>query len=327
MMSSSQKIAVGSWSSSGQADLAGVVDADRGQRRGCVSGSSPASASTGWRAASRRWKVGASKAAARWPMRRWPRSTQVLEGGGRPALGVEANRGAPGASASIITTCGVGARAPRVRSPRTAGSRRPVRRAAPRTTGPPSDGRSPCRPARPCTRPPAAARWAPRRTRLKNGLVTSGTSSATAREGPAAAPGRRRRAVAQLAGAAANALLGRLGHAALALAGEDERDGRLRHAGAASDVDARHAVRGGALDVRNATTRARGLTMDVIRTMLIRMTGIGSTIAAFLAGGAVAGGGLLGPARAGRLTRGAGHRRRSGRDGRELWLPPARRRR
>jgi hypothetical protein len=50
------------------------------------------------------------------------------------------------------------------------------------------------------------------------------------------------RPVAQLAGAAAHALLGRLGHSAAALPGEDQGDGRLRHVGAAGDVDARDAM-------------------------------------------------------------------------------------
>ena len=76
---------------------------------------------------------------------------------------------------------------------------------------------------------------------------------------------------------------------------------------------------------------SKGLTVvEVIRTMLIRMTGIGSTIAAFLAGGAVALGGA-----AGRRSRSgsASHTAlvvdaAAGRDGRQLRRrPPARRRR
>ena len=64
-------------------------------------------------------------------------------------------------------------------------------------------------------------------------------------------------AVAELARAAANVLLRRLGHAAAALAREDERDRRLRDAGGPGDVDARHAVVGGAGDERKSKHAVR----------------------------------------------------------------------
>ena len=80
---------------------------------------------------------------------------QVLEGGRGAALGVEAHRRAPRRPASMSTTCSSGRQRLGRHRPRTAGSRRPGRRAAPRRTAPPSGGRCRCRPAPPCSRPPA----------------------------------------------------------------------------------------------------------------------------------------------------------------------------
>ena len=122
--------------------------------------------------------------------------------------------------------------------------------------------------------------------------------------------------VAELAGAAPHPLLRGRRDATAALAREHERDRRLRDAGTARDVDARHAAVGGGGDGdmqprrtvgrggkhrrRRASHRREGLVdKSVIRSMLIRMTGVVSALVSFAAAGALAVASVLAP--------GAGH--------------------
>ena len=261
MMSSSQKIAVGSCVEQGQADVAGVVDPDRGEGARLRVGVEPRLAEdalAGGLAQVEGGRVEGGREVADAPV---AEVEQVLDRGGRPALGVEADRGAAGRLG--LHHHDVGVAPERVRRGHL---EQQVAVDGTRAQG-----------LERLLLPAPVVRGVDQRDRvagLLRGALGAAQDAAEERVGDVGDQQRDRAraaqpqglggdvgAVAELAGAAAHALLRLLGDAALALAREDERDGRLRHAGAPSDVDARHAVWGGALDGRNATTRGeRGLT-------------------------------------------------------------------
>ena len=193
-----------------------------------------------------------------------------------------------GARDSMSTTCSSGPM-PSGGIPRTAGSRRPDRRAAPGRTAPPSAGRWRCRPVPRCSRPPAprAGRRAGRGRRT--GWSRRGPAAPRRARSPSAGPARRRWAGSRArvrTGARSPAWRPRRDRGPCP---RTERDRRLRDAGAARHVDARHAGVGGGGDGGHATTpegagvgsiagaprHRRGQVWpesQVIRSMLIRMT-------------------------------------------------------